>query len=149
AILGALLEDKGQIDGAIKYAKKARSLSNNKNDKLVVYLLQNNQIAEAIQANNGANGLRSDANEVMIQAKIDLAKAKTIFNQFIKKYGESDTYDCATVSMSVGDTNAALTYLEKAYDNGYIVWLRTDRTFNPLHTNPRFIALIKKLNFPP
>jgi hypothetical protein len=39
--------------------------------------------------------------------------------------------------------------LEKAYEarDWELLWLRMDRIFDPLRSEPRFIALMKKLNF--
>jgi hypothetical protein len=43
-----------------------------------------------------------------------------------------------------------LDYLEKAYasDSEWLGYLKLDRTFDSLRSEPRFQALLKKLNFP-
>jgi hypothetical protein len=39
--------------------------------------------------------------------------------------------------------------LEEAYasDSQWLTWLKQDRIFEPLHNDPRYIALMKKLRF--
>jgi len=57
-------------------------------------------------------------------------------------------YDKATVYLGLGDDDKALEYLEKAYEEraGYVSIIRADLRLQRLHTNPRFIALLKKMN---
>ena len=57
-------------------------------------------------------------------------------------------YDKATVYLGLGEDDKALEYLEKAYEEraGYVSIIRADLRLQRLHTNPRFIALLKKMN---
>jgi adenylate cyclase len=53
----------------------------------------------------------------------------------------------AIVYIGLGDKQRALDGLEKAYEarSQWIVWLKMDRIFDPLRSEPRFIALVKKV----
>ena len=54
----------------------------------------------------------------------------------------------AVVSLGLGDRALALDYLERAQasDTQWMGWLGSDRTFDPLRSEPRFIALLKKVH---
>jgi len=58
-------------------------------------------------------------------------------------------FNLAIVYLGLGDRARALEYLERGYDvdSQWMVYLRGDRIFDPLRSEPRFIALMKKLNF--
>ncbi len=58
-------------------------------------------------------------------------------------------FNLAIVHLGLGDRARALDYLEQAYDNNsqWMPYLRGDRIFDPLRSEPRFAALMKKLGF--
>ena len=62
--------------------------------------------------------------------------------------GSVRPFNLALVYLGLGDRARALDYLEKAYaaDCQWLGWLRNDRIFDPLRSEPRFAALLKKLN---
>ena len=63
--------------------------------------------------------------------------------------GVATPFDLAVVSLGLGDRARALGYLEQAYaaDSQWLGWLKNDRIFNPLRSEPRFVALMRKLRF--
>ena len=58
-------------------------------------------------------------------------------------------FNLALVSLGLGDRPRALDYLEQAYaaSSESLVWLKVDRIYDPLRSEPRFVALMKKLDF--
>ena len=58
-------------------------------------------------------------------------------------------FNLALVYLGLGDRARALDYLEQAYaaNSQQLVWLKVDPTYDPLRSEPRFIALMKRLNF--
>ena len=63
--------------------------------------------------------------------------------------GSATPFNLALVYLGLGDRARALDYLEKAYaaDSQWLGWLKNDRVFDPLRSEPRFMALMKKLHF--
>jgi serine/threonine-protein kinase len=59
--------------------------------------------------------------------------------------------ELAILHAALGDKEAALTSLEKAYvEHDYqLQFLKVDRGFDPLRSDPRFQELIRRMNFPP
>jgi len=57
--------------------------------------------------------------------------------------------DVATVCMGLGKREETLTWLERAAElRGFILNLAIDPTFKPLHGEPRFQALLRKIGLP-
>jgi hypothetical protein len=56
----------------------------------------------------------------------------------------------AIIYAGLGDTNQALTELEKSLEENsiWLIWLNIDLHFKSLHNEPRFKDLLKELNFP-
>ncbi|HSP93167.1 MAG TPA: protein kinase [Thermoanaerobaculia bacterium] len=63
--------------------------------------------------------------------------------------GSVTAFNMALVYLGSGDHARAVAYLEQAYasDTQWLGWLRNDRIFAPLRSEPRFVALMKKLGF--
>jgi len=63
--------------------------------------------------------------------------------------GSVTPFNLALVYIGVGDRSRALDSLDQAYasDSEWLGWLRNDRIFDPLRSEPRFVALLKKLGF--
>jgi eukaryotic-like serine/threonine-protein kinase len=61
--------------------------------------------------------------------------------------GEITPFNLAVVSIGLGQRARALDHLEQAYaaDSQWLGWLKMDRLFDPLRSEPRFAALLKKL----
>ncbi len=67
----------------------------------------------------------------------------------ISLHGYVPPFTLAIVYLGMGDRERALDYLERAHTSHsqWLCWLKMDRIFDPLRSEPRFIALLKKLNF--
>jgi TolB-like protein/predicted Ser/Thr protein kinase len=85
----------------------------------------------------GASGDRARA-----LGQIEVLKQRSL-------HGYVPPFNLAIVYLGLGDRTRALDYLEQAYaaDSQWLCWLKQDRIFDPLREEPRFVALMKKLNF--
>ncbi|TFG47587.1 MAG: tetratricopeptide repeat protein, partial [Gemmatimonadales bacterium] len=63
--------------------------------------------------------------------------------------GEAAPFNLALVYLGLGDYTRAIDYLEQAYaaSSQSLVWLNRDAIYDPLRSDPRFIDLMKRLNF--
>ncbi len=64
-------------------------------------------------------------------------------------HGYVPPFNLALAYLGLADRARALDYLERAYtsDSQWMGWLKNDRIFEPLRSEPRFHALLKKLRF--
>jgi tetratricopeptide (TPR) repeat protein len=81
----------------------------------------------------------------------DRARASATIEQLNHQslQGNVPPFNLAIIYLGMGDRGRALDYLERAYaaHSQLIVWLKMDRIFDPLRSEPRFIALMKKVHF--
>jgi len=61
--------------------------------------------------------------------------------------GQVPPFSLALVYLGLGDRPRAIGYLEQAYaaDSQWLGWLAKDHVFDPLRSEPRFVALLRKL----
>jgi hypothetical protein len=59
-------------------------------------------------------------------------------------------YGVAVVHAGMGDSEASLTWLDRAFAerSHWLVWLRLDPRFDHLRANPRFSELLDRIKFP-
>jgi hypothetical protein len=62
-----------------------------------------------------------------------------------------DAYHVALIHVGLGEKDQALQWLNKAYEDrsAYMVILNVDPWMDPLRSDPRFQALLRRMNFPP
>lgn len=79
-----------------------------------------------------------------IRAQAELAELKS---KALRGY--VSPFNLALIYMGLGDRERALSYLDQSYaaDSQWLGWLKGDRVWNPLRSDPRFVALMKRLRF--
>lgn len=117
----------GQKDAALADAQKAVEVANG----LPVAL----KVLGYVQAQIGD---RSNALATLKQIEVSFAK------------GEIDGRDAAVVNAALGENDKAFEWLEKDFQshNVQLIELRMEIPFTPLHTDPRFKDLLKRMNMP-
>jgi tetratricopeptide (TPR) repeat protein len=88
---------------------------------------------------HGRAGRRAEALEVL--RALEAARARSIY---------VPATDLALVAVGMGDREAALTWLERAYQEHahWMAWMRSFPPFDPLRDEPRFKALVEKMRYP-
>jgi tetratricopeptide (TPR) repeat protein len=79
------------------------------------------------------------------------ADAHAMFERLFKENGDAAAYQYAEIYAQWGDKEKALTWLEKAYavKDGGLVDMQVDFMVDPIRDEPRFHAVLGKMNFPP
>jgi TolB-like protein/DNA-binding winged helix-turn-helix (wHTH) protein/Tfp pilus assembly protein PilF len=125
--LGQAYEQKGQYDLALEELQRAVEISHS--SPLTVSALAH---AYAL------SGHRSEARKLLAQLGV-LSERQYV-----------SPFYMAIVYLGLGQNELAMNWLQKAYadrSNG-LVFLKVEPELDPLRSDPRFIALIQKLNFP-
>jgi serine/threonine-protein kinase len=146
-------------DRAIEIFKKTLEMDPNyalAHERLGQAYLEKRLFAEAIAALKKAVDFSPGNTEILAALGHALAVsgkragAEKILATLNELSGNSyvSAYDKATIYLGLGDDDQALKYLEKAYEEraGYISIIKADPRFERFHANPRFIALLKKIN---
>ena len=84
-------------------------------------------------------GRKGEARKVLEKLK-DLSKQRYVSPYFI-----------ATVYVGLGDTENAMKWLEKSYQDrsGWLAYVKSQPEFARLDSDPRFQDLLRRMNFPP
>jgi len=80
-------------------------------------------------------------------------EARDILSELTKRAGKESVsaYQLALVHIGLGDIEAAMEALQQAYREHatLLSYLKMDPRFDPLHGDPRFQDLLRRMNFPP
>ena len=65
-------------------------------------------------------------------------------------YGDTVNYQYAQIYAQLGDRDRAFAALDRAWTfrDGGLGWIRVDPHLDPIRSDPRYAALLKKMNFP-
>lgn len=97
-----------------------------------------------------ASEFRRDNNQVglaVVQAKQgDLRPARKALQQLAVN---GKNYEMACLSIAVGDKDAAITWLKKAYEarDFWLVWLRVNPDYDDLRSDARFKEIERSIGF--
>ena len=126
-VAGQAYAQKGQFDLAVTELRKAVDLSHG-----------TPMMVSALAHTYARSGNRTEAEKLLAQLS---AESKT---QYVSPYY------FAIVYAGLGDNETAMDWLEKAFadrSNG-LVFLQVEPELDSVRSNPRFVALQKKLEFP-
>jgi tetratricopeptide (TPR) repeat protein len=80
-------------------------------------------------------------------------EAQEILEKLLEKSKRAyiPAYDIATVYIGLEDKNQAFDWLNKAYEerSHFLVYIKCDRRFDGLRSDPRYEALLKRIGLPP
>jgi len=78
----------------------------------------------------------------------NIEAAMAVQQELLQQYGDAASYQQASIAAASGDADKTLEWLERAYDTGDpgLTSVKTDRDFKFLRDEPRFVALLEKMN---
>jgi hypothetical protein len=81
---------------------------------------------------------------------VERARAALRELQELAKRKYVQPYSIAMIYTGLGEKDQALAWLEKAYDDrsSYMVYLKVEPIFDSLHSDPRFVDLIRRVGLP-
>ena len=126
--LGMSYEQKGEYQEAIDILVRGKNLTSGADTKISALLAH-------VYAKAGKTALStSELDEIKIKAKRQYVSA----------------FNMARINLGLGNTEEALNWLEKAYDerSTWLTWINVDPSFDDLRSEPRFQAIIEQMNFP-
>jgi len=85
-----------------------------------------------------------------LAGKLDRARAALKELKELAKRKYVQPYSIAVVYAGLGEKDQALAWLERAYDDrsSYVVYLKVEPIFDSLHSEPRFVDLIRRVGLP-
>jgi tetratricopeptide (TPR) repeat protein len=158
-VLGRTLYSARKYDSAIEQLQKTIRLNakiNGAYTNLGLTFVQKREYQKAIDAFSklppgpfdiGNNGLVYLSYAYAMKG--DKINAKEILNKIPATDRLQCSYFLAYTYLALGDTTEALNQLEYAYATHFlsVATMNTDVNFEPIHNEPRYRALLKKLNF--
>ncbi|HKP67809.1 MAG TPA: hypothetical protein VJV05_00915, partial [Pyrinomonadaceae bacterium] len=159
---GMVYQHAGQFETALARFKLASDLDENlwlpHMFAAVTYLDARRYDQEAFDSARKATELNhsqsiSPAYEVVALVRLGRNdEAKRILEELLKRseYKYVPSYHLAIAYVGIDDRENALKWIEKsvAEQDPKIVFLKVDHIWDPLRSEPRFIALMRKMNFP-
>lgn len=130
-ILGQAYEQKGQFREAVAAFERARRVTAEAGEtppEILAGLIRGHALA----------GNR-------VAAMTPFEELKRLMNQrYVSRH------DLAIAYLALDDKQQAMDWLEKAYEdrNWWMPWLKVEPRFDPLRSEPRFQALLHRMNFP-
>ncbi|CAN5383124.1 hypothetical protein BH10ACI1_BH10ACI1_17890 [soil metagenome] len=160
ALEGLFLLHAGKIDESIAALRKALELEPNyrlSNVFIARAYIEKGMYTEAAAAIRTARKASPESSETIAYGTYALAKsgniaeARAALDELLKASSERyvPPYNIALIYNALGETETALNYLEKAFAEKDVrmVWLKVEPKWNNLRDAPRFIELIRRMNF--
>jgi TolB-like protein/Tfp pilus assembly protein PilF len=142
----------GLYEDAIKAAEHTASLGSPVAEgTLCQALLELGRNQEALAACQPADDATKQAALAVLFNKLNRqSEAQAVLDQLVKENGDAAAYQYAGIYAQWGDTKAALKWLEKAYEvkDPGLAYMKADIMLDPIRREPRFQAVVRKLNFP-
>ncbi len=142
----------GLYEEAIKAADHVASLGSSVGEETrCEALLALGRNEEALAACQPADTAPKQAALAVLFNKLNRqSEAQAVFDQLAKENGDAAAYQYAGIYAQWGDMKTALKWIERAYEvkDPGLAFMKADPMLEPIRREPRFQAVVRKLNFP-
>jgi TolB-like protein len=142
----------GLFEEAIKADDHVASLGSSAGEETrcqaLLALGRNEAALAACQPADSAN--RQAALAVLFKKLNRQSEAQAMLDQLVKENGDAAAYQYAGIYAQWGDMRTALKWIERAYEvkDPGVAFMKADPMLEPIRREPRFQAVVRKLNFP-
>jgi len=146
----------GRYNDSVKAFRRAIELAPNvkRNHALLgIALMQLGKPAEALaelRTMPSESLFRNVGEAILFARQGNRAASDTAIQQAQQVFGDAANYQYAEIYAQRGETDRAFAALDRAWEfrDPGLAWLKTDDLFAPIQADPRFAALLQKMNFP-
>ncbi len=145
----------GDYRSAIDTTQRALKIDPNSQDALVLSAAAQISAGQFAEARKTCDVLTQRSDQLVCLAGAERAlghgaAAKRALDELIAVGGDSRAYEIALLHWLSGDANQAFVWLGKAYDNHSrtLIQILYERGWDGLHHDPRWAALLGKMNLP-
>ena len=146
----------GHYNDSVKAFRRAIELAPNvkRNHALLgIALMQLGKPAEALaelRTMPSESLFRNVGEAILFARQGNRAASDTAIQQAQQVFGDAANYQYAEIYAQRGETDRAFAALDRAWEfrDPGLAWLKTDDLFAPIQADPRFAALLQKMNFP-
>ncbi|NNM19681.1 MAG: hypothetical protein HKO55_00215 [Gammaproteobacteria bacterium] len=144
----------GQLDEALAATRKLHQVHPQRGSLGLLLAIVHRERGEYAQGLDAADTETFDFLKLTMQAilQYDLGNttaAQEYLHELTAEYGDDVAYQAAAIYTAWGDLDNAFAWLDRGYairDPG-LVYIQAHTTFDPLHSDPRYDAFLKKMGF--
>jgi tetratricopeptide (TPR) repeat protein len=105
------------------------------------------EFKSAVAVDNNGGGLAALAYAYAMAGKRD--EALRMLNEVVTNPAKHVPYRIAAAYLALGEKDRAIEWLKKDYErrDNWMTWLKVDPVMDPLRSDPRFMQLMRRMNF--
>ncbi|HMH87851.1 MAG TPA: TIR domain-containing protein [Steroidobacteraceae bacterium] len=142
----------GLYEESIKAADHVASLGSHAAEEIrCEALLLLGRTEEALAACQPADDATKQASLAVLFNKLNRqSEAQAMLDRLVKENADAAAYQYAGIYAQWGDVKTALKWIERAYEvkDPGLAFMKADPMLEPIRREPRFQAVVRKLNFP-
>lgn len=118
--------------------------------QILMHLGRDKEAAQWLARADPVSPIRLTHEGILAARAGDVAGALAKKDRLRQLYGDGANFSCAQIDVQLGRTDDAFAELDRAWEvkDSALRGLRWDASFDPIRSDPRYAALVRKMNFP-